>query len=120
VKILIVDDSQLIRTITAEALREIGIKKIIEVRNGQEALDHLAYNNVDLIIMDLNMPVMDGIECIKRLRETDKDTPIIVCSAGTERGLIKKVANLGISGYLAKPYTLQDLKKKIDYISKEW
>ena len=118
-KILIVDDSELIRAITIEALREMGIKEIIERRNGQEALDYLTYNSVDLVIIDLNMPVMGGLECIKKFRETDKDTPVLICSASTNKNLVMQEDDLGIFGYLAKPYTMEELRKKIDYIKRD-
>ena len=79
-KILIVDDEESIRFLYKEELEEEGY--IVEcAKNGEEALEKLAAFQPDLISLDIKMPVMDGIEALKRIREKERHLPIILCSA---------------------------------------
>jgi len=79
-KILIVDDEESIRFLYREELEEEGY--IVEcAKNGEEALEKLSVFKPDLISLDIKMPVMDGIETLKRIREKERHLPIILCSA---------------------------------------
>lgn len=79
-KILIVDDEESIRFLYKEELEEEGF--IVEcAKNGEEALEKLSAFQPDLISLDIKMPVMDGIEALKRIREKERHLPIILCSA---------------------------------------
>lgn len=79
-KILIVDDEESIRFLYKEELEEEGF--IVEcAQNGEEALEKLSLFKPDLISLDIKMPVMDGIETLKRIRERERKLPIILCSA---------------------------------------
>lgn len=79
-KILIVDDEESIRFLYQEELEEEGY--IVEcAKNGEEALEKLSAFQPDLISLDIKMPVMDGIEALKRIREKERHLPIILCSA---------------------------------------
>jgi two-component system response regulator (stage 0 sporulation protein F) len=79
-KILIVDDEESIRFLYKEELEEEGY--IVEcAKNGEEALEKLCFFKPDLISLDIKMPVMDGIEALKRIREKEKKLPVILCSA---------------------------------------
>jgi CheY-like chemotaxis protein len=79
-KILIVDDEESIRFLYKEELEEDGY--IVEcAKNGEEALEKLIVFKPDLISLDIKMPVMDGIEALKRIREKERHLPIILCSA---------------------------------------
>ncbi len=79
-KILVVDDEESIRFLYKEELEEEGY--IVEcAKNGEEALEKLAAFQPDLISLDIKMPVMDGIEALKRIREKERHLPIILCSA---------------------------------------
>jgi two-component system response regulator (stage 0 sporulation protein F) len=79
-KILVVDDEESIRFLYKEELEEEGY--IVEcAQNGEEALERLSIFKPDLISLDIKMPVMDGIEALKRIREKERQLPIILCSA---------------------------------------
>ncbi len=79
-KILVVDDEESIRFLYKEELEEEGY--IVEcAKNGEEALEMIPVFKPDLISLDIKMPVMDGIEALKRIRETERQLPIILCSA---------------------------------------
>ncbi|MGZ3537014.1 MAG: response regulator, partial [Thermodesulfobacteriota bacterium] len=79
-RILVVDDEESIRFLYKEELEEEGF--VVEcAKNGEEAIEMLSVFKPDLISLDIKMPVMDGIEALKRIRETERQLPIILCSA---------------------------------------
>ncbi|MCC2616037.1 response regulator [Aestuariibacter halophilus] len=104
-KILTVDDSVSMRSMVSFTLREQG-HEVDEAENGQEGLDKASADHYDLVISDVNMPVMDGIELIKRLRANEKYrfTPILMLT--TESGLDKKQEGkaAGATGWIVKPF----------------
>lgn len=104
-KILIVDDSVSIRAMMGEALRNSGFG-VVEAEHGREALRRLKSEHVDLIVTDLNMPVMDGISLIQSLRKeaATKLTPILMLT--TEGTAAKKAQGkaAGATGWIMKPF----------------
>lgn len=115
-KILVVDDSAAVRTVAAIALREAGYE-VIDAVNGSEALKKLAAERVNLIISDVNMPVMDGITFLKEVKKhpTCKFTPVIMLT--TESGDDKKQEGraAGAKAWIVKPFEPRAL---IDAVSK--
>lgn len=116
--ILIVDDS----TLTRKAIRRIidmiglGIDEIFEAGNGSEAIDILSDNRIDLVLADLNMPVMDGFEMIYKMRgdESTKDIPVVIISTeSSATGIEKLLADIG-SDYLHKPFKPEQFKEVIE------
>ncbi len=81
--------------------------------NGQEGLELFNNNNIDLVITDIKMPIMDGLEMSKCIRSLNKDIPIIILSAFNESELLLEALNNGINGYLFKPVNLKEMKKTI-------
>jgi CheY-like chemotaxis protein len=106
-KILIVDDSEACRFLLACYLDETD-SEIRFAENGLQALELVKNNIPDLVITDLNMPVMDGCEMLKVIRET-QDIPIIVASGSDDSGLLHKCYSHGINGFLKKPVTKKAL-----------
>lgn len=116
-KVLLVDDSFLIKRIQKEILDKLGFS-VTETSNGKEATDKISEQGVSffsLIIVDLMMPVMNGVEFIVNARQTfgDQLPPLLVCSSKADVVLIKKLASLGIKGYLIKPIDPAQFTKKI-------
>jgi two-component system chemotaxis response regulator CheY len=111
---LVVDDSSSMRQMVAYTLAQAGFT-VLEGGNGQEGLDKLAGQKVALIITDLNMPVMDGIEFIKQVRAKPpyKFTPVLMLT--TETTAAKKQAGkaAGATGWLVKPFNPQNLLQVI-------
>lgn len=105
--ILVVDDEPQILNLISEVLEDAGYH--VEVAgDGREALDRMAQINPHLILLDLMMPRMDGYTFRKMLGEQARQVPpVVVVSA--DRNVAQKVANLGINGYLPKPFDLDDL-----------
>jgi len=118
--ILVVDDSKTIRSIIVKILKltKLEIGQIYEAENGQEALDCLKDNWVDLILSDLNMPVMSGIEMVSKMAENGllKDIPVVVISTDGSVKRIEELKEKGIREYIRKPFTPESLSEVIDRV----
>lgn len=114
VTILLCDDDLMNRKVASKILVKEGFY-ILEAQNGQEALDILKKNRVDLILMDLMMPVMDGFEATKRIKNDDelRAIPLIIISALCDQEAVIKGLEIGADEYLAKPFDLMDFRLKI-------
>ncbi|OGP75313.1 MAG: two-component system response regulator [Deltaproteobacteria bacterium RBG_16_49_23] len=109
-KILVVDDEESIRLLYKEELEEEGF--VVEVaRNGQEALEQLLLFKPDLITLDIKMPGINGIETLKRIRETERELPIIMCSAYGEYK--QDLTTWASDAYVVKCADLTELKTMI-------
>jgi signal transduction histidine kinase/CheY-like chemotaxis protein len=108
-KVLVVEDNPLNQKLARMLLGEKGIETIIAA-NGQNALDELRQQPVDLILMDLQMPVMDGYEAIKKIRhELELSTPVIAMTANAMAGEYEKCISSGMSDYITKPFKAETL-----------
>lgn len=110
-KILVVDDERLIRNVIREYL-ENEKYEVFEAENGFDALRVLETNRVDLIILDIMMPRMDGFETLKEIRKT-KDTPVIMLSAMKEEEDKLSSFNLGVDDYITKPFSPKELVARV-------
>jgi len=104
-KILIVDDSSLIRSVAAGAAQEAGHEPIV-AENGQEGLDVLSQQKIDLIFSDVNMPIMGGLEMVEKIKENDsyKYIPIIMLTTESNPELKAKGQALGVKAWMLKPF----------------
>ncbi|MCX6154999.1 MAG: response regulator [Candidatus Kapabacteria bacterium] len=117
---LVVDDSPTMRRIVINALATFGIKEVVEACDGQEGLDKLNANHIDFVITDWNMPVMNGLELTKSIREhpTYQNIPILmVTTRGLKQDIIEAL-KARVNNYVVKPFTPQVLKEKIDAVLK--
>lgn len=113
-KILLVDDSRTIRNIQKNTLKTLGHTDITEAADGIEALACLAKERPDLMLVDWNMPNMDGITLIKKVRETDKALPIIMVTTEAEKSRVLEAVKAGVNNYVVKPFTAETLSEKIE------
>jgi len=111
--ILIVDDSPILRMAIKKTARLAGVENdhIFEAGNGQEALDALEKQWVDLILLDLNMPVMDGEQFVEELRKKEdiKDIPVVIVSTESNRDRLARLREMGIVATLHKPFEPEEL-----------
>lgn len=113
-KLLFIEDEEELLKIICDALQKLGIN-YLTATNGKEGLEVLAKNSdIDVIITDINMPIMNGLEMIKELNKQGSKIPIVVMSAHTEEEYIDEAKVQGISEYLLKPF---DFIKFIDIMS---
>jgi two-component system, NarL family, sensor histidine kinase EvgS len=113
-QILVVDDIEENRKLVEACLKDFDID-LIMARNGQEAIDKLKSVNVDLILMDLRMPVMDGYQATNIIKNNDKlkHIPVIALTASVMGKDLEKVTKYGFNGYLRKPIILDDLIEEL-------
>ena len=115
--VLVVDDSAAIRKILQRVLRQTGmaIRNIHEAGNGQEALDLLKTQSVDLVLTDINMPKMDGIQLLAAVKASPQWRAVPVVMITTEGGETKvaEAVRLGAAGYVRKPFTADQIKEKL-------
>ena len=107
-RILVVDDEPAIRRFLRTSLTSQGYR-VAEAEDGGSALEHLRGNPVDILVLDLGLPVVDGFEVIKRLRESKSDIPIIVLSSRTDEAGKVRALDLGADDYVTKPFGLEEL-----------
>ena len=115
--ILIVDDSSAIRKILQRVLRqaEIPVGTVHEAGDGLEAIEMLRTRPIHLVLSDINMPNMDGLELLARIRSTEawQDLPVVLITTEGGQTKIMEAAHLGASGYVRKPFTADQIKEKL-------
>jgi len=117
-KLLIVDDQKGIRRLLTEVFSEYGYM-IESCANGIKALEVIPEFNPDLIIMDVKMPGMNGIDVLKKLRETDKDIRVIMMTAYGDQHYVTQAENLGVARFIIKPFDLNELKTQVGELLKD-
>lgn len=118
-KILLVDDSKTMRRIQRNTLQSIGFADVVEAEDGQDALVKLSENmDCSLILMDWNMPVMNGLECLKKIKSNPatKDKPVMMVTSEAEKSKILEAIQSGAVNYVVKPFEPDVLEKKIKSI----
>jgi two-component system, chemotaxis family, chemotaxis protein CheY len=116
--LLIVDDSLAIRKILQRTLRQAGfdLGSVYEAGDGVEALEVLKKSKVGLILTDVNMPNMDGLEFLGKVKASDewKDLPVFVVSTEGGQSKVIEAVRLGAAGYLRKPFTADQIKGRLE------
>ncbi len=117
VRALIVDDSSVMRKIVERALRQAGLESLVvfEAGNGNEGLDVLKARAVDLILSDINMPAMDGLEFLRqiRLQKLAPDVPVVMITTETSAEHVRQAIEAGAQGYIRKPFTAEQVKERV-------
>lgn len=108
-KLMIVDDSNIIRNRIERSLRDLAIEVVATAGDGEAAVRLFKEHKPDVITMDLTMPNMDGLECIRQIRALSKDTSILVVSALSDRQTGLKALQYGARGFICKPFTDEQL-----------
>lgn len=115
--VLIIDDSAAIRKILQRVLLQanIGVGKIHEANDGQEGLTRMASESVGLVLSDINMPNMDGLEFLKAMKANPdwKGVPVLMVTTEGSQDKVIQALQLGASGYVKKPFTPEQIKEKL-------
>ncbi|WNS75302.1 response regulator [Bacillus sp. DTU_2020_1000418_1_SI_GHA_SEK_038] len=111
-KILIVDDQFGIRILLNEVLQKEGYDTY-QAANGIQALDIVSKHSPDLVLLDMKIPGMDGIEILKRMRVIDKEIRVIIMTAYGELDMIQEARDLGALTHFAKPFDIDDIRAAV-------
>ena len=114
---LIVDDSSVMRKIVERSLRQAGLEPltVVEAANGVEGLEILKGAAVDLILSDINMPLMDGLEFVRQLRaqKLAAGVPVVMITTESSEEHVKQAIQAGARGYIRKPFTADQVKERV-------
>ncbi len=110
-KVLVVDDSVIMRRIISNNLKMAGFTEIVEAGNGAEGLENL--EGIDLILTDWNMPVMDGLTFVKEVRKNGSKTPIVMITTEGTKTEVMEALKSGVNNYIVKPFTPETFVEKI-------
>lgn len=117
IRALIVDDSSVMRKVVERSLRQTGldIGEVYNASNGVEALAVVNQNTVDLVLTDINMPVMDGLEFVRQLQtlETPKHIPVVMITTEGGEKQVLEALSLGARGYIRKPFTPEQVREQV-------
>jgi len=117
IRALVIDDNDFMRETIAAMLRDIGFRDVTEARDGHDALRQLELANPGLIICDIEMKPMDGLDFVEALRAhawpRAKEIPVIFLTVHTEAPIVKRAAKLGVDAYVVKPVQKKQLEARI-------
>jgi len=111
-RVLTVDDSRAVRTIVRKQITEMGFEAC-EAEDGEQGLTRMQESPVDLVLLDVTMPVLDGPGMLARMRESGNKTPVIMLTSESKRSIVANAMKLGIDDYILKPFKPEELKSKI-------
>jgi len=116
-RVLIVDDSSVMRKIVARSLQQAGLDltQVLDAGNGAEALAVVRQEKVDLILCDINMPIMDGLEFVKQLSglENAHGVPVVMITTEGSEAHVRQALSSGARGYIRKPFTPEQVKEQV-------
>lgn len=115
-KIMLVDDAAFMRMMIKDTLSKNGYTEIVEAGNGEQALSAYAAEKPDLVLMDITMPVMDGLEALKRLKEMDSGVKVVMCSAMGQETMVVDALKLGAKDFIVKPFKPDRIMKTVNSI----
>lgn len=118
-KVLIVEDDPMVSMINEQYVnRNKAFHVVGKCKNGKSALEFLENSDVDLIVLDVYMPLMDGFETLRQIRKNKKSVDIIMVTAANDRDALEEALHLGVVDYLVKPFTYDRFRMALDkYIS---
>lgn len=112
-KIMLIDDSKTMRNIQKSVLAQLGSHVVEEACDGQDALSKVGAFQPDLVLVDWNMPNMDGLSFVKAFRQQNRATPIIMVTTESERSRVVEAIVAGVNNYVVKPFTPDVLAQRI-------
>ena len=118
-KVLVVDDSITVREMMKQQLKENGIQQIKEAKNGKEAVQVFQAFRPELVFLDINMPEMNGVEVLSKVREIDPKANVIMLSSLGTKEKISETLEKGAKNFLMKPIENENLERILNEIAKE-
>ncbi|MFQ8897355.1 MAG: response regulator [[Clostridium] scindens] len=112
-QVLIADDAMFMRKVIRKHLAECGMTDIVEAANGAEAVELFIKNRPGLVLMDITMPEMTGLEALEEILKTDPEAKVIMCSAIGQQSMIIKSLEMGAMGFIVKPLEKNEFEATI-------
>lgn len=114
-RVLLVEDQQESRQLLKGMLGELGVTQVYEASDGRIGLQFIdsAFDFVDLILCDWNMPAMTGIEFLRQVRSTGSSIPFMMITGRSDQGSVIEAKNFGVDGYIRKPYSSTQIEAKL-------
>ncbi|WP_373229176.1 response regulator [Cohnella sp.] len=115
-KILVVDDAAFMRMMVKDILTKGGHEVIGEAANGEEAIEQYSKVKPDLVTMDITMPIMEGIEALKIIKQNDPQAKVIMCSAMGQQGMVVQAIQAGAKDFIVKPFQAERVLEAIQKV----
>lgn len=115
-KILIVDDAAFMRMVIRDTLSKNGYSDLYEAVDGQDALEKYFEIHPDLVLMDITMPNMDGLEALKAIRAKDGNAKVVMCSAMGQEAMVVEAIQAGVKDFIVKPFKADRLLKTVNTV----
>lgn len=112
-QVLIADDAMFMRKVIRKHLAECGMTDIVEAANGAEAVELFIKNRPGLVLMDITMPEMTGLEALEEILKTEPEAKVIMCSAIGQQSMIIKSLEMGAMGFIVKPFEKNEFEATI-------
>lgn len=106
-KIMLVDDAAFMRMMVKKALTESGYSDFVEAQDGAEAVQKYESEKPDMVIMDITMPNMDGLQALKKIRENDPSAKIVMCTAMGQESMVVDAIKSGAKDFIVKPFNAE-------------
>ena len=113
-RIMLIDDSKTMRNIQRTMLSQMGVQEMEEAQDGQDALSKIGAFRPTLVLVDWNMPNMDGLEFVKQVRSRGFTMPIIMVTTEAEKTKVVCAIKAGVNNYVIKPFTPEVLSQRIE------
>jgi len=112
-RIMIVDDAAFMRMMIKENLKKTGFSDFVEAGNGEEAVALFSKTRPDLVLLDITMPVKDGLTALQEIRESDPEARIVMCSAMGQESMVIEAVKLGALDFIVKPFKPERLVQTV-------
>jgi two-component system chemotaxis response regulator CheY len=118
-KVLIVDDQAEARSLLKEMLFDMGVTQIFESKDGRQALEFVdaAFDFVDVIVCDWNMPGLSGVQLLRQIRSADSSIPFLMVTGRDDMESVLEAKNSGVTAYIRKPYSSVQLEAKLRIVT---
>lgn len=117
-RVLLVEDQKEARAMMRNMLMEMGVTQIFEAGDGREALDFIdaAFDFIDVVVCDWNMPAMSGVEFLRQLRTVDSEMPFLMVTGRSDMNSVVEAKSSGVTGYIGKPFSAAQFEAKLRII----
>lgn len=115
-KILLVDDAAFMRKMIKDTLSKNGYTELFEAVDGADAVEKFSEIGPDLVIMDITMPNMDGLQALKKIREDDPNAKVVMCTAMGQEGMVVDAIKSGAKDFIVKPFNAERIVQTVQTI----